>query len=99
LRVVGAVLGARAARLGAREQGTFGFWVAAEGTRCSLAANQLAAERNTNREIAEELFVTIKTIEMHLANVYAKLGIRSRTQPADALGAGREPPETLSTAQ
>jgi DNA-binding NarL/FixJ family response regulator len=39
-----------------------------------------AAEGQTNRAIAEELFITVKTVEMHLANAYAKLGVRSRTQ-------------------
>jgi DNA-binding NarL/FixJ family response regulator len=68
-------------------------------TASELRVARLAAERNTNREIAEELFVTVKTVEMHLANVYAKLGIRSRTQLADALRAGSESSETLRTAQ
>jgi DNA-binding CsgD family transcriptional regulator len=35
-----------------------------------------------NREAAAALFVTPKTIERHLTNVYAKLGIRSRTELA-----------------
>lgn len=30
----------------------------------------------TNREIAEELFVSTKTIETHLSNVYLNLGVR-----------------------
>jgi len=38
----------------------------------------LAAERATNREIAQALFVTPKTVELHLGNAYRKLGIRSR---------------------
>jgi DNA-binding CsgD family transcriptional regulator len=40
--------------------------------------------------------VTIKTVEMHLANAYPKLGIRSRTQLAEALSSGAE---ALSAAQ
>jgi DNA-binding CsgD family transcriptional regulator len=54
-------------------------------TPSELRVAQRAAEGNTNREIAEDLFVTIKTVEMHLANAYGKLGIRSRTQLAGAL--------------
>jgi DNA-binding CsgD family transcriptional regulator len=39
---------------------------------------QLAAAGHTNRDIAQELFVTPKTVESHLGNVYRKLGINSR---------------------
>ncbi|WP_150460350.1 helix-turn-helix transcriptional regulator [Nesterenkonia ebinurensis] len=41
---------------------------------------RLAAEGWTNKEIAARLFVTAKTIEYHLGNVMAKLGLRSRRQ-------------------
>ena len=34
----------------------------------------------TNREVAATLFVSEKTVEFHLHNVYRKLGVRSRTQ-------------------
>ncbi|MBV9005883.1 MAG: hypothetical protein JO181_14580 [Solirubrobacterales bacterium] len=39
-----------------------------------------AAEGRTNREIAQALFVTEKTIERHLSSAYHKLGVRSRFQ-------------------
>jgi DNA-binding CsgD family transcriptional regulator len=65
-------------------------------TPAELRVAQRAAEGSTNREIAEDLFVTAKTVEMHLANAYGKLGIRSRTQLADALRAQGEPPAALS---
>ena len=45
----------------------------------------LAAEGLTNREVAERLFVTIKTVETHLMAVYRKLGISTRGQLAEAL--------------
>jgi DNA-binding CsgD family transcriptional regulator len=45
----------------------------------------LALEGMTNREIAERLFVTIKTVETHLMAVYRKLGIRSREELGVAL--------------
>ena len=45
----------------------------------------LAAEGGTNRDIAQTLFVTPKTVEVHLSNVYRKLGIRSRRELAPAL--------------
>jgi DNA-binding NarL/FixJ family response regulator len=45
----------------------------------------MAAEGPTNREIAQALFVTPKTVEVHLSNVYRKLGISSRSQLPAAL--------------
>ena len=45
----------------------------------------LAAEGSSNRDIAQALFVTPKTVEVHLSNAYRKLGIRSRRELAGAL--------------
>jgi DNA-binding CsgD family transcriptional regulator len=45
-----------------------------------------AAEGRTNREIAQALFVTEKTIERHLSSAYHKLGVRSRFQLLAAIG-------------
>jgi DNA-binding CsgD family transcriptional regulator len=45
----------------------------------------LAVEGLTNREIAERLFVTIKTVETHLMAVYRKLGIGTRDELEGAL--------------
>jgi DNA-binding CsgD family transcriptional regulator len=48
---------------------------------------EMAAEGElTNRAIAQNLFVTEKTVELHLSSAYRKLGIRSRFQLAGALG-------------
>jgi DNA-binding CsgD family transcriptional regulator len=44
------------------------------------------AEGQTNREVAQALFVTEKTVERHLSSAYQKLGIRSRFQLASAIG-------------
>jgi DNA-binding CsgD family transcriptional regulator len=46
---------------------------------------ELAAGGDTNRRIAQKLFVTVKAVEWHLSNTYRKLGISSRTELADAL--------------
>jgi DNA-binding CsgD family transcriptional regulator len=46
----------------------------------------LAASGRTNREIAQELYVTLKTVEVHLSNTYRKLDIRSRRELPRALG-------------
>ncbi len=45
----------------------------------------LAAAGSTNREIAQALYVTPKTVEVHLSNAYRKLDIPSRRQLASAL--------------
>jgi DNA-binding NarL/FixJ family response regulator len=47
---------------------------------------QLAAEGLTNRQIAETLWVTLKTVEVHLGKSYNKLGISSRRDLSQALG-------------
>ena len=40
----------------------------------------LAADGMSNREIAQELYVTPKTVEVHLSNTYRKLEIRNRRE-------------------
>ncbi len=47
----------------------------------------LAAEGLTNRQIAEQLLVSVKAVEWHLSNVYRKLEIRSRKGLTPSLGA------------
>src|SRR5262249_219862 len=49
---------------------------------------EMAADNMTNKDIAQALFVTPKTVEVHLSSVYRKLQISSRAQLPDALGAG-----------
>ena len=46
---------------------------------------QLAADGMSNQEIAQTLFVTIKTVEVHLSHAYRKLEISSRAQLDTAL--------------
>ncbi len=48
---------------------------------------ELAARGLSNPEIAQQLFVTRKTVETHLGHVYQKLDIDSRAQIAEALRA------------
>jgi DNA-binding CsgD family transcriptional regulator len=47
----------------------------------------LAARGMSNPEIAQALFVTVKTVEMHLGHAYRKLGIRSRRELAGLIPA------------
>jgi DNA-binding CsgD family transcriptional regulator len=58
-------------------------------TPSELRVAQLAAGGQTNREIAQALFVTRRTVENHLTSSYVKLGIRSRAQLHRALGEAR----------
>jgi DNA-binding CsgD family transcriptional regulator len=55
-------------------------------TPSELQVARLAAEGLTNREIAQALFITLKTVERHLNRVYAKLQIPGRPGLAAALG-------------
>jgi ATP/maltotriose-dependent transcriptional regulator MalT len=59
-------------------------------TPSELRVARLAAEGRSNREIAGELYVTLKAIEGHLARAYAKLGIAGRDQLPRALGSRKD---------
>jgi DNA-binding NarL/FixJ family response regulator len=39
---------------------------------------QLVITGKTNKEIAHEIFISKKTVEFHLDNIYSKIGIRTR---------------------
>jgi DNA-binding CsgD family transcriptional regulator len=66
--------------------------------RLTLTANEqkvarLAAAGASNRDIAESLFVTLRTVEFHLSNVYRKLGISGRSALRTALTPDDRPPD------
>ena len=54
-------------------------------TPSELRIVRLAAAGRSNREIAHELYVTLKTVEGHLSRAYLKLGVRGRGQLAQLL--------------
>ena len=47
-----------------------------------LEVARLVVDRRTNPEIAAELFLSIKTVESHLRNIFNKLGVSSRVEVA-----------------
>jgi len=65
------------------EQGRIGGRTSIEGlSETELRVAQLVAEGRSNKEVAAELFVSVRAVEANLSRVYAKLGIESRTELA-----------------
>jgi len=63
------------------ELGRIGGRTRAEGlTAAERRVAELVAAGRTNREVAAELFLGERTVASHLTHIYAKLGIRSRTE-------------------
>ena len=57
----------------------------AELTPAERRVVELAADGLTNKQIAQTLFVSVRTVEVHLKHAYTKLGVRSRAQLAHRL--------------
>ena len=84
-RVTGARLWANRAK---REVARIGGRVAAAGGELSETERQIAelvGEGRSNKEVAAALSLSPKTVEWNLSKVYAKLGVRSRTELARRL--------------
>jgi DNA-binding CsgD family transcriptional regulator len=65
------------ARLPGRRRSTTGELTATERRVAALVAEGLS-----NKEVAARLFVTVRAVEANLSRIYAKLGVRSRTELA-----------------
>jgi class 3 adenylate cyclase/DNA-binding CsgD family transcriptional regulator len=82
---LGAKLWAENAR---RELARIGGRRRSEGlTETEQRVAELVAAGRSNKEVAGELYVTVRTVETNLTKIYAKLGIRSRTELARRLSA------------
>ena len=55
-----------------------------------LEVAELIRDRHTNKEIASELFLSLKTVESHVRNIFGKLGVSSRVEIARAMEARGE---------
>jgi len=65
------------------ELGRIGGRAQADGlTPTEQRVADLVAEGRSNKEVAGELFVSVRTVEANLTRIYSKLGIRSRTELA-----------------
>ena len=57
----------------------------------------MAADGMTNKQIAQALFVTYKTVDTHLYRAYHKLGISSRRELGEALRSPSDPDTRSAT--
>ncbi|WP_036962541.1 response regulator transcription factor, partial [Promicromonospora kroppenstedtii] len=51
-------------------------------TERELDVARLVVQGRTNRQVAASLYVSVRTVEVHLGRVFRKLGVRSRTELA-----------------
>jgi DNA-binding NarL/FixJ family response regulator len=54
-------------------------------TSREVAVAQRAVTGMSNRDIAAEMLISVKTVQFHIGNIYTKLGVRSRVQLAARL--------------
>jgi DNA-binding CsgD family transcriptional regulator len=80
-------LGRRVPRGGGRGEGGAGVGALTARER---AIAELVTHGLSNRAIAEQLFLSIKTVESHLARIFAKLGVSSRASVAALLERSRQ---------
>jgi len=67
-------------------------------TAQELAVARLVAAGLSNRQVAAELFVSVKTVQFHLTHIYSKLHIGSRTELAASLRDDAPPAESTASA-
>ncbi len=78
------------------ELGAIGGRTRSEGlTPAEQRVANLVANGRTNAEVAAALFLSERTVASHLTRVYAKLGVRSRTELARKLSAAESKVQTF----
>ncbi|WP_052466638.1 LuxR family transcriptional regulator [Mobilicoccus massiliensis] len=79
----------KAAGTGATGPGPRGAAASGQLTPQETAVVDLVAAGRTNKEVAGELYISVKTVQYHLTRVYGKLGLRSRSELAAHVAAER----------
>lgn len=73
-------------RLGVRIPGQTGRASGASGlSRREMEVARLVREGHTNQQIAEKLFISVRTVETHLSHIFTKLGVASRVGVVSAM--------------
>ncbi|MEV4613542.1 LuxR C-terminal-related transcriptional regulator [Kitasatospora sp. NPDC049258] len=72
--------------------GPLGPQPSARLTKAQQRVVELAAAGLSNRQIAGRLYVTLRTVEIHLTQAYRRLGIRGRAELPSALAGVAQPP-------
>jgi DNA-binding CsgD family transcriptional regulator len=73
-------------RQGVRVPGATGRGAGAHGlSRREYEVAALVAEGHTNQQIAEKLFISVRTVETHLSRIFTKLAVTSRVGVVNAL--------------
>jgi len=57
-------------------------WADHDLTEREITVLRLVADGRSNRQVAETLFISVKTASVHVSNILAKLGVRSRVEAA-----------------
>ena len=70
------------AEVSSEPRGSLGEARSVELTARELEALHWLASGKTNRQIAQELLVSVSTVKAHVARIIAKLGVSDRTQAA-----------------
>jgi DNA-binding NarL/FixJ family response regulator len=88
---LGARLWSQRARVGLERTGGAGGSGELSPTERRVA--ELVAEGRTNKEVAQALFVSVKTVEANLSRIYHKMGVRSRSELTRRIAAPQEAPD------